>query len=85
MTIEELFGKVIADDALKEEFAQAAKDGKMQEWAAAQGVDATQEELIAYVKGTANEKLSVDDVDKVAGGGYWSTRRRLPLPRAAEH
>ena len=73
MTLEELYGKVVADDELKEAFAEAAKDGKAAEWAAAQGVEATNEEIAAFVKGAAaNEKLSVSDVDQVAGGGYWT-------------
>ena len=70
MTLEELYGKIMADDALKAEVAQAAKDGKLVEWAAAQGVEATEEELAAFMQSAGNEKLSVDDVDKVAGGSY---------------
>lgn len=70
MTLEELYGKIMADDALKTEVAQAAKDGKLVEWAAAQGVEATEEELSAFMKGTGNEKLSLDDIDSVAGGNY---------------
>lgn len=73
MTIEELYGKVLADDGLKEELAKAASDGKIAEWAAAQGVDATEDELKAYAKSMVdsnNEKLAVEDVDQVAGGGY---------------
>ncbi len=72
MTLEELYGKIMADDELKAGVAQAAEDGKLVEWAAAQGVETTEEELAAFMQGAANEKLSVDDVDKVAGGSYGS-------------
>ena len=72
MTLEELYGKIMADDALKAEVAQAAKDGKLVEWAAAQGVETTEEELVAFVQAAGNEKLSLEDVDKVAGGDYIS-------------
>ena len=76
MTLEELYGKVVADDELKEAFSEAVKDGKAAEWAAAQGVEATNEEIAAFVEGTANEKLSIDDVDQVAGGGYGSVIKK---------
>ena len=72
MTLEELYGKIMADDELKAGVAQAAKDGTVVEWAAAQGVETTEEEIRAFAKGAANEKLSVEDVDKVAGGSYVS-------------
>ncbi len=68
MTIDELYGKVIADEDLKAEFAKAASDGKIAEWVAAQGVAATEDEIIAYAKAAANKKLALDDVNNVAGG-----------------
>ncbi len=72
MTIEELYGKILADDELKADFAQAYENGKFVEWVNAQGVDANEQEIIAFIQGAANQKLSVDDVDQVAGGGYAS-------------
>ncbi len=50
----------MADDELKAEVAQTAKDGKVVEWAASQGVETTEEELVAFAKGAANQKLSVE-------------------------
>ena len=72
MTLEELYGKIMADDELKAEAAQAAKDGKLVEWAAAQGVEATEEELAAFIKGAGIKKLSLEDIDKIAGGNYFT-------------
>lgn len=46
MTIEELYGKVLADDELKTSLAEAVKAGKVAEWASAQGVEATEEERL---------------------------------------
>lgn len=78
MTIEELYGKVLADDGLKESLAKAAKDGMVVEWFAEQGVEATEEELLAYARTVAQglqdgQELSDDDLENVAGGvGYGS-------------
>ena len=70
MTIEELYGKVMADDELKEAFAKAAESGDIAAWAREQGVEATEDEIVAFAKGQSDEKLDLDDVDQVAGGGY---------------
>lgn len=72
MTIEELYGKLIADDEMKESFAEAIKAGTPMEWVKAQGVDATEEELLAYVKAAAFQsgELSDEALDKIAGDGY---------------
>ena len=74
MTIEELYGKVLADEGLKVQLAEAAKAGKLSEWMAKQGVDATEEELLAYARALVEDgkELSEDELEKVAGGtGYF--------------
>ena len=68
MTIEELYGKIMADDALREDFAKAAESGDIAEWAKGQGVEATEDEIVAFAKSKADEKLDLGDVDQVAGG-----------------
>ncbi len=73
MTLKELYEKVIADDGLKEEFAKAANEGDIVEWAAEQGVVTTQDEIVAFLQATANEKISLDSIDAVAGGDGEST------------
>jgi len=72
MTIEELYGKVLADDELKESLAKAVAEGRVEEWAAAQGVAATEEELLAYVRAVAlkDQELTDEQLEKGAGGGY---------------
>lgn len=72
MTIEELYGKLIADDEMKESFAEAIKAGTPMEWVKAQGVDAAEEELLAYVKAAAFQSASSQTKP-------WTKRRwRLP-------
>ena len=72
MTIEELYGKILADEKLKEEFAEAVKEKRVVEWTAAQGVEATEEELFAYARSLAEEQeLTDEQLDELgASGGY---------------
>lgn len=74
MTVEELYGKVLADDELKASLTEAAKAGNIEAWVAAQGVEATEEELLAYVRAVAarSGELTDEQLDKIAGGGYGS-------------
>ena len=72
MTIEELYGKIMADDELREDFAKAAESGTIAAWAKEQGVEATEDEIAAFVQGKADEKLDMSDVDQVAGGSNYS-------------
>ena len=70
MTIEELYDKIVADDELKEAAAKAAESGNIAEWAREQGVEATEDEIVAFVNARSDEKLDIDDVDEVAGGTW---------------
>ena len=79
MTIEELYGKVLADDALKTQLGEAAKAGKLVEWVAEQGVETTEAEILAFVNAAAEggSELSDEELDKVAGGGYFSVMKSI--------
>ena len=79
MTIEELYGKIMADDELREDFARAAESGDIAAWAKEQGVEATEDEIVAFAKGQSDEKLDLGDVDQVAGGDYDDCVRSLRL------
>jgi len=71
MTVEELYGKVMVDEELKQSFIAAVKDGKVYEWAKDQGVEGTKEELIAYAKAALKDSgtvLSDEEISQVAGG-----------------
>lgn len=67
-TLQELYNELIASDELKTAFAEAAKDGKAQEFLKAHGCEATMEELTAFLKGRTGE-LCDEELDQVAGGG----------------
>lgn len=84
MTIDELYGKVLADDKLKASLTEAAKAGKIEEWVAAHGVEATEGELLTYVRAIATKsgELTDEQLDKIAGGGYGSITLTVCKDRA---
>ena len=69
-TLEDLYKEVMASDELKAAFAQAAKDKKVADFLKAQGCDATEDELKAFIqeKAGSDKPLSEDDLENVAGG-----------------
>lgn len=69
-TLEQLFAEVLDSEELKNAFAEAAKDGKVVEFAAAHGVQATEEEIAAFLKARQQKtgELSEDELDNVSGG-----------------
>ena len=73
MTIDELYLKIQVDDALKEGALRAGEAGTLTEWVREQGVDATEEELMAFVSSRPQDEdaveLSAEDLMLVAGGG----------------
>ena len=70
-TLQELYNEVIQSDELKKEFLEAGKNGKAEEFIKAHGCDATLDEIKAFLEAQAkaNKKLSVDELENVAGGG----------------
>ena len=67
-TLQELYNKICASDELKAEFTEAAKNGKTEEFLKAHGCEATQEELIVFLKSRSNAEISDEELDSVAGG-----------------
>ena len=67
-TLQELYKEIIASEELKAAFTEAAKGGKVTEFLKAQGVDATAEEVTAFLKSQTGE-LSDEELDNAAGGG----------------
>jgi len=67
--LDEMYQEVMADEALKEEFIAALRDGGVSEFLKAHDCDATEAEVNDYVYGRKEEELSLDDLDNVAGGG----------------
>lgn len=70
MTLQEFYEKAANDTELQAKIAEAAKSDKaLEDVLADLGIDATVEELKAYVSANAAEgKLDKDQLDEVAGG-----------------
>ena len=66
--LQELYAEIIGSDELKQAFAAAAKEGKVAEFLKAQGCEATAEEIKTFLKEKADQQLSDDELDSVAGG-----------------
>ena len=67
-TLQDLYSEVIANDELKNEFMEAAKDGRTTEFLKAHGCEATVEELAAFMKERESGELSDEELDDAAGG-----------------
>ena len=68
-TLQDLYSEVIANDELKTEFMEAAKDGRPMEFLKAHDCEATAEELAAFMKERTTGELSDEELDDAAGGG----------------
>lgn len=66
-TLQELYNEIIGSEDLKAAFTEAAKSGKVTEFLKAHGVDATAEEVAAFLKGQTGE-VSDEELDNIAGG-----------------
>ena len=69
-TIQELYNEVMANEELKEQFIEAAKAGRQEEFLKEHGCDATAAEVSAFLDAKANEdaQLSFDELENAAGG-----------------
>ena len=70
MTIEALYKKIIASDELKAAFAEAVKAQKLDEFLKAQGCEATEAEVVDFLKSLrkGEGELADDELNSVAGG-----------------
>ena len=69
-TIQEMYSEIMASKELKEQFIEAAKAGKQEEFLKEHGCEATMEEVQAFLEAKQNEDapLSVDELENAAGG-----------------
>ena len=69
-TIQEMYNEIMANKELKEQFIEAAKAGKQEEFLKAHGCEATMEEVQAFLEAKQNEDapLSFDELENAAGG-----------------
>ena len=70
MTIEALYKRIIASDELKSAFVEAVKAQKLGDFLKAQGCDATEAEVIDFIKSLqkGEGELADDELSAVAGG-----------------
>ena len=70
MTIEALYSKVIGSEELKAVFVAAVKEKKIAEFLKAQGCEATEAEIVEFLKSKQNAEGEVSDaeLDAVSGG-----------------
>ena len=70
MTIEALYKEILASDELKSAFVEAVKAQKLGDFLKAQGCDATEAEVVDFIKSlrSAEGELADDELNSVAGG-----------------
>ena len=70
MTIEALYKEIIASDELKSAFVEAVKAQKLGDFLKAQGCDATEAEVVDFLKSLrkGEGELADDELSSVAGG-----------------
>ena len=70
MTLEELYAKTLSDENLKKEFFKANKEGKLADFLAANGCEASPKEAEEFIskKQTQTGEISDDELDDVSGG-----------------
>lgn len=70
MTIEALYKRIIASDELKSAFVEAVKAQKLDEFLKAQGCEATEAEIMDFLKSLrkGEGELADDELSAVAGG-----------------
>ena len=75
MKLEELYTKTMSDEALKKAYMDALSEEKLAEFLAANGCEATEEELRAFLDSKQNKtgELADDELDQVAGGAKCGT------------
>ena len=70
MTIEALYKRIIASDELKSAFVEAVKAQKLGDFLKAQGCEATEAEVVNFLKSLrkGEGELADDELNSVAGG-----------------
>ena len=70
MTIEALYKRIIASDELKSAFVEAVKAQKLGDFLKAQGCEATEAEVVDFIKSLrkGEGELADDELSAVAGG-----------------
>ena len=67
-TIEQLYDEIRESEDLKKEFTSALKENRVESFAKAHDCNATTADVMAFLTSIKEEKLTEDDLGKVAGG-----------------
>lgn len=69
-TLQELYNEIVKNDELKKKFTEAAKDNKIVDFAKANGVETTLDEIKAFLedKQKADMELDPSELENAAGG-----------------
>ncbi len=71
-SLQELYGEVRGDDALKKSFTEAMREGVAEDFLREHGCEVTLEELREFLEGKVREngplELSADELTGIAGG-----------------
>ncbi len=81
-TIQELYNEIMGNQELKDQFIEAANDGKLEAFLKEHGCEATAEEVAAFLKAKSEEDapLSLDELENSAGGACnKKTRKEVGL------
>ncbi len=70
-TLQELYEEIIQSEELKKQFSEAAKNGTVIEFAKANGVETTIEDIKAFFEEKKNNEgeISDNEAENVSGGG----------------
>ena len=91
-TIQELYSEIMASEELKDQFIEAAKAGKQEEFLKAHGCGATLQEVQAFLTAKQSEDapLSFDELENAAGGEChnrvwlpWDSDSKLHVERSS--
>ncbi|MBR5091517.1 MAG: hypothetical protein IK093_19010 [Ruminiclostridium sp.] len=69
-TLQELYSEIIKNDELKKQFTEAAKSGTTVDFAKANGVETTMDEIKGFLEGVhkADGELDPSELENAAGG-----------------
>ena len=69
-TLNALYDEILKDDALKKQYAEAAGNNTLVEFAKANGVDASLDDIQAFLTEKNGKPISIDELENVSGGWF---------------
>jgi hypothetical protein len=69
-TFDELYNEILKNDALKKQYAEAAKSNTLTDFTKANGVDASLDDIKAFLTEKNGKPISIDELENVSGGWF---------------